>query len=486
MTTQSLVYKTYEIPCNVEHYAKPINLSGARTIKLTSLPSGVQCWISTENTGENKFPLINRGDGWVDLPNPLYDIYVFTKGTTLNNENIILNYTGQGDFFEYGMSSGEKIEKIGSVESVATQAVADISNAILGSGNKTKIIKTINIMGDFTFSNTYNAQGLKLYHFPLGRDTKISDLKLENDRYYRIRTIGHFDIGQARMDGDGITAWRYKTADKITKNVSMIYQNFSDDDGHDSYYCKYLYEIITQPTITYNISDIPSVNIKCKVNCTHYPSREDTCTIYPGYNKPIDIDETIQFSNIREVQSYNMVTENLNNFTQNFTYGNTNNRTWGNYYNYTKHLIFNFSITPIWDVKEISVASENSSFYDIWESAHLIACNEVDTPEFQSVDFNNISSSFENLFYSNNSPFYKEYELWGIKTRHSNKDQIINYQGTGLNANSFDMVIRGSVLNQYEKLCLEWNVTNLYNENLKITKSAANCHSSLIMEISEV
>lgn len=109
----SLVYQTINLNCDVEYWAEPLDFTGIRTIKLTNKPANVEVWISSENTGGNLYPLRNRGDGWVNLDEPLQNCYIYTKGVNNTGEQLILNVTGQKDIFEYGTSS---VEQIGNVE----------------------------------------------------------------------------------------------------------------------------------------------------------------------------------------------------------------------------------------------------------------------------------------------------------------------------------------------------------------------------------
>lgn len=192
---QNLVYKTFELNTDVEHFAKPINISGATTIRLTNIPSNVKCWISTESNGTNLYPLINRGDGWSNLPNPLYNLYIYTEGTTVNNEKIILNYTGQNDFFIYGNNSSERIDRIGAIDSFSDKSIIQLNNAIFNTYSKVKPIVECFLTGEILFSTSADNF---VAHLPFD---SIASLNLSNDEYYRIHQVGHFDIG-CKEDSD--------------------------------------------------------------------------------------------------------------------------------------------------------------------------------------------------------------------------------------------------------------------------------------------
>lgn len=195
--SQEIVYKTFELNTDVEHKAKPINLSGATTIKLTNIPSNVKCWISTESNGTNLYPLINRGDGWVNLPNPLYNLYIYTEGTTIDNQKILLNYTGQNDFFEYGNNSSERIDKVGLLEGFSPRALMELNNAIYNLYNKPKLIKSINIQGEYYEVLAYNSP---VSYMCLPLDGGIAGLNLQDDKFYKLEFFGHIDNGGGNGD----------------------------------------------------------------------------------------------------------------------------------------------------------------------------------------------------------------------------------------------------------------------------------------------
>lgn len=194
---QNLVYKTFELNTDIEHKAKPINISGATTIRLTNIPSNVKCWISTESNGTNLYPLINRGDGWSNLPNPLYNLYIYTEGTTIDNEKIILNYTGQNDFFIYGNNSSERIDRIGTIDSFSDKSLVQINNAIFNTYSKNKPIIEVFLTGEIEYEKR-----IMVAHLPID---SIASLGLKNDEYYRIHQVGHFDLGQKEETAQGNT-----------------------------------------------------------------------------------------------------------------------------------------------------------------------------------------------------------------------------------------------------------------------------------------
>lgn len=207
MNNSNLVYKTYDISTDKEYTTGTrLNLSGVRTIKLLNRPSGVEVWISTDSNGTNLFPLINRGDGWELSPEhePLYNLYVFTKGTN-PQDTLKLSYTGEKNFFIFGNSS---VERIGEIESLGNQAQIDINNAIFNYYNRVPITATGKIFESFYYSDYQQMIGnlgqtvTRLVGFPLSsKISTISELKLENNEFYRINILGHWDLGNDVSDG---------------------------------------------------------------------------------------------------------------------------------------------------------------------------------------------------------------------------------------------------------------------------------------------
>ena len=193
----NLVYKTYEIATNVEYTSGTrLNLSGVRIIKLINRPSGVQVWISTDSNGTNLFPLINRGDGW-ELPNdfePLYNLYVFTKGIN-SQDKLILSYTGEKNFFIFGSNS---IEKVGEIESLGEQSRLDINNSIFNYYNR--IAYTLDnkvfskaVSGEVHIPNIETTTTTRYVIFPLSATGLVEELQLNDNEFYRFSIEGHID-----------------------------------------------------------------------------------------------------------------------------------------------------------------------------------------------------------------------------------------------------------------------------------------------------
>ena len=214
----NLVYKTYEIATNVEYTSGTrLNLSGVRIIKLINRPSGVQVWISTDSNGTNLFPLINRGDGW-ELPNdfePLYNLYVFTKGVN-SQDKLILSYTGEKNFFIFGSNS---IEKVGEIESLGEQSRLDINNSIFNYYNRIAYTPDNKVFskaftGEILFAHLGNVEPTRYICFPLSSTGLISELQLNNNEFYRFSIQGHIDGISDTLDApaiDGVTTTSYCT-----------------------------------------------------------------------------------------------------------------------------------------------------------------------------------------------------------------------------------------------------------------------------------
>ena len=207
MNNGNLVYKTYDISTNIEYInGTRLNLSGVRIIKLVNRPAGVQVWISTDSNGTNLFPLINRGDGW-DLPQdmePLYDLYVFTKGVN-SQDKLILTYTGEKNFFVFGSNS---IEKVGEIEALGEQAQININNAIMNTYSRLPLdnmgfVFQKNFCADIEYSNvTTTPQAVRLLSFPLNDSGLISDFNFDDDSFYRLSVFGHIDVGASKQGYD--------------------------------------------------------------------------------------------------------------------------------------------------------------------------------------------------------------------------------------------------------------------------------------------
>lgn len=211
----SLVYQTLQFPCDREYNAEPLNYTGIRTIKLTNKPANVEVWISTDNTGQNLFPLKNRGDGWVNLDEPLQNCYIYTSGLNNTGEMLILNVTGQKDIFEYGTSSVERIgnvQELYMLQNLSPNAIAQIAKAIQGIYYKPPI-HTIKIQGEASNMGEQKTL-LRCGVIPLGLNEGIASLNLDNNKYYRIEMIGHFDLGRAE-------------------------ESFSGDEVNNALYCNY-------------------------------------------------------------------------------------------------------------------------------------------------------------------------------------------------------------------------------------------------------
>ena len=203
----NLVYKTYDISTDIEYTSGTrLNLSGVRIIKLINRPSGVQVWISTDSNGTNLFPLINRGDGW-ELPNdyePLYNLYVFTKGVN-SQDKLTLSYTGEKNFFIFGSNS---IEKVGEIESLGEQAQININNAIMNTysrlplANKGFVFQK-SFCADIEYKDvTTTAAPVRLLSFPLNDSGLISEFNFDDDSFYRLSAFGHVDIGADKQGHD--------------------------------------------------------------------------------------------------------------------------------------------------------------------------------------------------------------------------------------------------------------------------------------------
>ena len=222
----NLVYKTYDISTDIEYTSGTrLNLSGVRIIKLLNRPSGVQVWISTDSNGTNLFPLINRGDGW-ELPNdyePLYNLYVFTKGVN-SQDKLTLSYTGEKNFFIFGSNS---IEKVGEIESLGEQSRLDINNSIFNYYSRIAYTPDNKVFskafsGEISLSSGASLPTQRYVCFPLSPTGLVSELQLNDNDFYRFSIEGHIDGLSDMHDSIGISS---HTSSCIEKAHISLFNN---------------------------------------------------------------------------------------------------------------------------------------------------------------------------------------------------------------------------------------------------------------------
>lgn len=481
---QELTQK-FEIPCNIEYDRfSGFRIGGGNGIWLVHCPSGVKAYYATENNFDKKIPLNqeNRGMKYAEIGNEgitkLYDnFFIFTEGTSADDKLIIM-VSSQESAVEpiLGNASGN-IAQLDEVGGFSTNAINDMTRAVLGGvcpKCTSKFQQQIEISGDFTFATNLNAQGLKLYHFPLGKDTKIKDLNLKNDTLYRIRQIGHFDIGQSRRDTDGTQLWRYL----ISNEVNYKFQKIIGGATQQSYACAY------GGAETFMVFNDDYSKVTFSTKGTLWLESDDI----KSYITEVDNEQTFDLT-YEQADSLNEVYSNTNNTKLNMTkiaYGGRPLNHFCFYNTAYSGTKIDYTNRFVKDVQQMTAAATTTSYFSIYQTAHLSIVKEIDSPDYINAP-EGITNNFSNLYTSLKQPFYKVFDLWGQKVRHSNRNDVINnYEGTGLNINSNDIVVSGAILNQYDKFMIGWNVTNLYNPELKLTASAANCHSSIILEITEL
>lgn len=187
-----LTNKTLNLDVSKEYQNEKFVLSGIRQIRLGYLPSGVEIWISTENTGDNLYKLDVKGDGWKDLPEPLYDLYITTKGVNFA-EKLVLYYSGESsDYYAVGNATTEQVNRVNSIES--------FGGALLGQLEGIKYLaRTDNIL----YANLVN--GSFSYQMPsakrygscvfVNKTLDFSTLDFKEDSNYLIELQGHADFG---------------------------------------------------------------------------------------------------------------------------------------------------------------------------------------------------------------------------------------------------------------------------------------------------
>lgn len=227
--SKNLVYQTIQLNCDKEYSAEPLDFTGIRTIKLTNKPTDIEVWISAENTGANLFPLINRGDGWVNIEEPLQNVYIYTKGTNIGGEQLILNVTGQKDIFNYGNNSNERIDRVGLIEGFSPAAQMQLQNAIFNLWNPPKNVAQLTIQGEIETSE-------QTFDFIVLPVKNIASLQLSNNKFYKINLIGHIDVGNKINDNDitstsTTTAIAHLSLFNNTNNATLTPQTNYDIDN---------------------------------------------------------------------------------------------------------------------------------------------------------------------------------------------------------------------------------------------------------------
>lgn len=186
-----LTNKTLNLDVQKEYQNEKFVLSGIRQIRLGYLPAGVKIWISTENTGDNLYSLDVKGDGWKDLPEPLYDLYITTKGTS--QEKLVLYYSGESsDYYAVGNATTEQVNRVNSIEAFSPNLLTQLCS--LAGANRTDNILYANfINGSFSHvMPTKQTAGTCIF---VNKTLDFSTLNFKVTHNYLIELQGHIDFG---------------------------------------------------------------------------------------------------------------------------------------------------------------------------------------------------------------------------------------------------------------------------------------------------
>lgn len=198
--------KTLTLDCNVEYKNKPLDIAGIRQIKLGYRPSGVNVWISTENTGDNLYKLENKGDGWINLPEVLENCYITTQGTNIS-EKLIIYYSGEySDFYSTGNAVTGRINELETLQNISDDVLYKInSTKNIYDTTKIKFLKWVNGAFDIEFNIGDNKSQIWI--------TKLADLSQITFDYlkcYKITIEGHVDLGGKANEYEGSNTFYWK------------------------------------------------------------------------------------------------------------------------------------------------------------------------------------------------------------------------------------------------------------------------------------
>lgn len=185
-----LTNKTLNLDVQKEYQNEKFVLSGVRQIRLGYLPAGVKIWISTENTGDNLYSLDVKGDGWKDLPEPLYDLYITTKGTS--REKLVLYYSGESsDYYAVGNATTEQVNRVNSIEAFSPNLLTQLYS--LAGLNRTDNILYANFING-SFSHVMPSKKKAGNCIFVNKTLDFSTLNFKVTHNYLIELQGHIDF----------------------------------------------------------------------------------------------------------------------------------------------------------------------------------------------------------------------------------------------------------------------------------------------------
>lgn len=240
-----LTNKTLNLDVQKEYQNEKFVLSGVRQIRLGYLPAGVKIWISTENTGDNLYSLDVKGDGWKDLPEPLYDLYITTKGTS--QEKLVLYYSGESsDYYAVGNATTEQVNRVNSIEAFSPNLLTQLYS--LAGLNRTDNILYANLV-NASFSYTMPSAKQAGACVFVNKTLDLTELNFKPTHNYLIELQGHFDFGGIDTSDDNTAeiikeqSWHLNLFDISTldlsnytdlsskyPNISNLYFYFDDVD----------------------------------------------------------------------------------------------------------------------------------------------------------------------------------------------------------------------------------------------------------------
>ena len=226
--SQNLV-KEFEIPANKEYDKfNPHKIGGGNAIWITHIPPNVKVWFSTNQNFDNaqRLDYMNRGMRYTEIGSEgitrIYDnFYIFTEGTD-ENDTIKICVSTYGSEVEPILSSNtnqidqvDAVGKIGAVDSVKQLYFKPPMLEIKMQGK----IKTLKLNGS-KGSTQPDIDNIYVM-FPLGQNTKNSALGFDNDKWYKIKIKGYFDIGR----GGTFLSWNIDTTMYHVANLLLFNMN---------------------------------------------------------------------------------------------------------------------------------------------------------------------------------------------------------------------------------------------------------------------
>ena len=203
--SQNLV-KEFEIPANKEYDKfNPHKIGGGNAIWITHIPPNVKVWFSTNQNFDNaqRLDYMNRGMRYAEIGSEgitrIYDnFYIFTEGTD-ENDTIKICVSTYGSEVEPILSSNtnqiDQVDAVGKIGAVDSVKQLYFEPPML----------EVKIMGRFAGIKLPSNVTSNFIMFPLGAK-KNTDLGFKNNKWYKVKITGSFDVSSGPTALDDVTA----------------------------------------------------------------------------------------------------------------------------------------------------------------------------------------------------------------------------------------------------------------------------------------